>query len=198
MAASGTGQVEQILNMPGRDFYPTSWSSDETRLVATSNADVGFIAMDSDRSWNPLLAEEYAEWDATISPNGRWMAYGSRESGRSEIYARPFPDVEKDRVQISDGGGDDARWSPDGRELYYRTSPPTSVMVVPVTSEPAFAAGISEVLFEDIYYSSGNINWDVAPNGRFLMIKEEAPEDVRQINIVRNWVEELKARVPTE
>ena len=149
--------------------------------------------MDGDRAWNPLLAEEYAEWDATISPDGRWMAYGSTESGRPEIYVRPFPDVEKDRVQISDGGGNDARWSPDGRELFYRSyRTPTSVMVVPVTSEPAFAAGISEVLFEDIYYSGPNINWDVAPNGRFLMIKEEASEDIRQINIVRNWTEELK------
>ena len=73
-------------------------------------------------------------------------------------------------------------------------------MVVPIATEPSFSAGVAVPLFEDVYHTEGGINWDVAPNGRFLMIKDASPSDAggRQINIVRNWTEELKARVPVD
>lgn len=109
---------------------------------------------------------------------------------------RPFPDVDSGRrVQVSYGGGGQPQWSANGRELFYRGHSEKAMMAVSVTTEPSFSVGVAEPLFEDAYtYGVGPRSYDVGPDGRFLMIEEETAP--RQINIVRNWTEELKARVP--
>ncbi len=203
-AADGTGEAEPYIRSPDRLFSASSWSHDEESLVVVSlnvhgasGADVGVISMKQESVWRPLLAETYLETSPTISPEGQWMAYVSDESGRVEVYVRPFPEVESGRrVQVSDGGGGQPQWSEDGRELYYRSRTERAMMAVSVTTEPSLSVGVPEPLFEDPYsYGVGPRNYDVGPDGRFLMIKEETAP--RQINIVRNWTEELKARVPS-
>jgi Tol biopolymer transport system component len=142
-----------------------------------------------------------------VSPDGRWMAYLSNESGQVEIYVRPFPDVNGGKWKVSTSGGTMHRWSPDGRELYYWTS--DALMVVAVESEPTFNAGTPEVLLQrtpvwSFSMGSAGISWDNHPDGkRFLMIKPaEATEDdstqgkPRKFNVVVNWFEELKERIP--
>ena len=201
--ADGAGPATEIFGMPGRGLTPTSWSSDgryvaaiASDLESTNELDIGMISMVGEPAWQPLFSEPYLETDPAISPDGRWIAYLSSESGALEVYVRPFPNVERGRTQISDGGADDPSWSPDGREVYYRG--PTHMMAVSVTTDPSFSVGVAAPLFEDVYAFGIGRNYDVGRDGRFLMVKNEGSVDsaVRQINIVRNWTEELKARVP--
>lgn len=139
------------------------------------------------------------------------MAYTSDESGKSEIYVRPFPEVEGGRWQVSTGGGDSPLWSRDGRELFYHSG--EAIMAVSVKTEPAFSMETPQVLFRANYMFSsidqltinpGLHSWDISPDGkRFLMIKPpgvapSADGGPRQINIVVNWFEELKQRVPVK
>jgi serine/threonine-protein kinase len=154
--------------------------------------------MEGDHNLRPLLQEKYSEWEPKISPDGRWMAYVSEESGKSEVYVRPFPDVNKGKWQVSTSGGRDPLWSPDGRGLFYRNG--DSVMAVAVQTEPTFNPGKTEALFQGKYTSY----WDISHDGkRFLMLKEpqstaSGGEGPRKINIVLNWFEELKQRVPVK
>jgi hypothetical protein len=135
------------------------------------------------------------------------MAYQSDESGKEEIFVRTFPDVNQEKWQVSSSGGNSPLWSPDGRELFYRNGDAT--MAVEVETEPTFKRGNPKTLFQRTYLSSTYQTitftpWDIHPDGkRFLMIKETAPsgetpaaEVPRKINIVTNWFEELKQRVP--
>ena len=150
-----------------------------------------------------LLQESYSENQPKVSPDGRWIAYTSDESRRNEIYVRSFPDVDKGRWQVSTNGGDSPLWSPDGRELFYRSG--DAVMAVSVKTEPSFSiVGTPQILFQGTYVrTSGQEStpWDISPDGkRFLMIKEPeistAAGPQPRIDIVLNWFEELKERVP--
>ena len=134
-----------------------------------------------------------------FSPDGRWLAYVSDESGRYEVYVQPYPGP-GGKWQISTGGGKEPLWARDGRELFYRNG--EQMMAVEITTEPTFSAGTPRLLFEGTYLS-GTVflaYYDVSPDGqRFLMVQasEQQASDPTQINVVLNWFEELKQRVPT-
>jgi serine/threonine-protein kinase len=155
--------------------------------------------MEGDHARKPLLQEKDWEKDPRISHDGRWMAYASNESGKYEVYVRPFPDVNKGKWRVSTGGGNTPLWSPDDRELFYRSG--DAAMAAPVETEPTFKSGTPTVLFHATFPGVIGIDmtdfayWDIHPDGkRFLMLKNaEAP---RKINVVVNWTEELKQRVP--
>lgn len=142
------------------------------------------------------------EFNPEISPDARYIAYQSDESGQLEIYVRPFPHVNDGRWQVSMGGGTRPVWARNGRELFY-VDPANTLVAVPVqTSGATFATGNPAKLFE-IAYAGGLTSprdYDVAPNGqRFLMIKENVPRDrnaTAGMVVVQNWFEELKAKVP--
>ena len=140
-----------------------------------------------------LLGATFQERNPEISPDGRWMAYESNESGRAEIYVRPFPDVDSGRWQVSRGGGVQPLWARDGEELFYRDG--DAMMAVPIESDQTFVAGNPEVIFEAEYAPTlGGRNYDVSLDGElFLMIKgvEDASEPTRII-VVLNWFEELR------
>jgi eukaryotic-like serine/threonine-protein kinase len=209
-AADGTGKDELLVSEPGAILAPWSWVDNDKTLVLQKTDDIfaawdiGVLPPEGGRKWKPLLQKKYAECQPRISHNGRWMAYTSNESGKNEVYVRPFPDVDGGRWQASTGGGESPLWSPDGRELFYRSG--NAVMAVPVKTDPNYSQGTPSILFRGTYLGSGYLlgsHWDISPNGRrFLMIKEPAattPAAVgpRKISIVLNWTEELKQRVPT-
>ena len=149
-----------------------------------------------------LVASEFNERNADLSPDGRWMAYQSDESGQFEIHVRPFPNVDDDLRVISTTGGVKPLWSRDGRELFYiQPGQPARLMVVPVQTGPTFGHQSPEALLEWPYdWGNEGRSYDVSLDGqRFLVVKPlESDQDAPppQINIVLNWVEELKARVP--
>jgi hypothetical protein len=142
----------------------------------------------------------FVEGSAQFSPDGRWLAYVSNESGRPEIYVQPYP-RSGGKWQMSTEGGTEPMWNPNGRELFYRNG--ERMMAVEVTSQPTLSASRPRMLFEGQYYLTPfpqtNPAYDVSRDGqRFLMIKEGDQAVVgTQINVVQNWFEELKQRVPT-
>ncbi len=145
-----------------------------------------------------LLQTPFDEHTGMLSPDDRWLAYVSNESGREEIYMRPFPGP-GGKVQISTEGGAEPQWSRDGKELFYRKG--EKMMAVAISAEPELAAGKPTLLFEGRYLSglsAGNpaTNYDVAPDGRFVMIRVEERTAPTQLNLVLNWFEELKRLVP--
>jgi serine/threonine protein kinase/Tol biopolymer transport system component len=211
-AADGTGEEEQLASFGGF-IFPYCWSSDGKILIGSESPDgqkfdIWMLSLDGDRAPKLLLHEDYLETQPRLSRNGRWIAYTSGESRRNEVYVQSFPDVNKGRWQISTAGGDSPLWSPDGRELFYLTG--DAVMAVSVTTEPSFSiVGTPRELFRGPYACptkniGDSIPWDISPDGkRFLMIKlptatGAAPTAAapRKINIVLNWFEELKQRVP--
>jgi serine/threonine protein kinase len=215
-AADNTGGITKLGSAPDRSLLPSSLSKDGKTLallelsLAPLGFDIGMMSMEGDHAIKPLLQGKYNEIFPKISPDGRWMAYSSNESGKYQVYVRPFPDVESGgRWQISTNGGDSPLWSPDGDELFYRQG--DSFMSVPVETEPTFNPGNPKLLFKGTYLSmetlalEGTI-WNIHPNGKkFLMLKPpgsrgaaSAAPSPRKIVIVTNWFEELKKKVPTK
>ena len=196
-AADGTGPVERLSASPDLQ-WPQSWSPDGGTLVfsrrvrtgsaAAETLDTMMMRLDADRTVVPLLATEFTESNAAVSPSGRWIAYRSDESGHNEVYVQRFPEL-GGRVQISTTGGTSPLWSSDGAELFYRQG--QAMMAVAVDgSGAAFSAGQPERLFEGRYLDDLTRNYDVAPDGRFLMIKEA--DTLRQIHVVVDWLEDLR------
>ncbi len=147
----------------------------------------------------PLLATGFIEWNPDISPDGRYMAYQSNESGRDEIYVRPFPRVDDGRWQVSANGGVQPLWSPKGGELVYLDRSRAMIAVPVDTTSATFAFGNPVKLFDaptgDLYLGR---DFDISRDGqRFLMIKEAAAQNMSAapMVLVVNWFEELKAKV---
>jgi eukaryotic-like serine/threonine-protein kinase len=203
--ADGSGSPEQLTNTtPDRPQGPLSISPDGKSLVFGEPGqppfDLNVLDLDGAREVTPLLNAPYSEHNGEISPDGRWLVYQTDESGRDEIYVRPFPNVAASRSQVSTGGGTRPMWSRNGREIFYSALDGT-MMAVPVDSSAArdtFSAGTATSLFSGPYYSvQAGRSYDVATDGRFLMIKNNAPQALApQLVVVINWVEELKRLVP--
>jgi serine/threonine-protein kinase len=199
-AADGTGQVERLTTSPNYtgvySFSPDGKSLVHREAGTTSQWNLHVLSMEGEFSSQPLLDSEFAEQSAAISPSGRFIAYQSNESGQSEIYVRPFPDVDDGKWQISSDGGTGPVWAHRGQELFYRNG--EAMMVVGIKTEPTFTAGSPVVLFTGRYttFTGPILNYDISPDGqRLLMIKQE--EGPGQINVVLNWFSELKRLVPT-
>ncbi len=214
-AADGSGEAEKLASVAGRGLFPNSLSPDGKSLVLweivwspTLHQAIGLLSMEGGRARRDLLHDEkYSMQAPRVSPNGKWMAYESYESGKPEIYVCSFPDAKKG-TKVSEGGGNSPLWSPDGRELFYNNVDAT--MAVPVETEPQFKInGMPTVLFRGTAGKDLGPNWadmanftywDIDPDPdpghlRFLMMKD-ASETPRKIHIVVNWTEELKRKVP--
>jgi len=213
-AANNTGRPERLatgLASPGfgnavpQFFTP---SGDELVFYTFGNpdtgSDIGMITVGGDAEPVWLLQEPYAEHSAELSPDGRWMAYESDESGQFEIYVRPFPNVDVNFWQVSNGGGGLPLWSRDGRELFYLDpGPPERLMSVSVVAtETAFSVGTRTAILDWPYLGFGGgpgRKYDVSLDGqRFLAIKESGTEDASsaRIIVVQNWFEELNRLAP--
>ena len=211
--ADTPGDAEPLGTTTG-PFYiqPASWA-DEGQTLLFSQIDVdaqrtgpdgniGRISMEADRGTELLLGAEFFEAAPDVSPDGGWIAYQSDDTGQSEVYVQRFPGL-GDKMTISTDGGTHPLWSADGRELFYRAARAGRMMRVPVEAEPTFRAGTPELLFDTQYYfGNATPTYDLAPSGRFLMVKDPAPTDDAgastqpQIVLVENWFEELERLVP--
>jgi serine/threonine-protein kinase len=198
--ADGSGGLERLTTSEYIQV-PMSWSSDG-RLLAfievnpTTGSDIWVLRM-NDRKAQSFIKSQFSEGAPAFSPDGRWLTYISDESGRYEIYVQPYPGP-GGKWQISTDGGTEPKWNPNGRELFYRNG--DKMMVVDITTQPGFAAGKPRMLFEGRYERSPvqSHNYDVSSDGqRFLMLKPTEQAATTQINVVLNWFEELKQRVPT-
>jgi serine/threonine-protein kinase len=198
--ADGSGGLERLNEFGGA---PSSSSPDGQLLAfnrgnATQNI---WVLRLGDRKAVPFPQTPFNEGAAQFSPDGRWLAYVSDESGRFETYVQPYPGP-GGKWQISTEGGTEPLWNPNGRELFYRSG--NRMLAVEIKTQPSFTAGKPKMLFAGQYQPSPNplpsANYDVSPDGqRFLMLEptQQAQAAPTQINVVLNWFEELKQKVPT-
>lgn len=201
--ADGSGTAERLL-ASDRSLAEAFWSRDGQWLVVRTTVptrDIYAFQPGADTTLKPVVASpQFDERAATLSPDGRWIAYQSDETGRSEIYVRPFPKAAEGRRQVSSAGGDEPLWSPSGREIFFR-APSGEMMAVPVTTTPAFTAEAPRALFPaaDYAHSPSYRAYDVTPDGRrFVMLRRIADSVAaapNQVVVVDNWFKELKAKV---
>jgi len=205
--SSGAGEEKELLKEPGRVHIPYSWSKDGRFLlysltgVQKTGEDLWVLPLEGgapgDRKPVLLLATEFNERDPSISPDGRWIAYTSSESGRFEVYVRPFqtsgtPSLGEGKWQISKDGGDMPYWTAGGKEIIFEAPPNgTAKMAVEVKAAgSAFEAGVPRRLFS----APVDIGWDVTPDGkRFALNIPEALQVAQApITVVLNWQSQLK------
>jgi serine/threonine-protein kinase len=200
-AANATGTAERLTDSENEQ-YTMSFTPDGEILFVEGRESFDLMAVpvqDTDRRPRALVESSYAEWNGEVSPNGRWLAYQSNESGRNEVYVRPFPDVEGGRWQVSTDGGTRPVWRRDGGELFYYFA--GRVTAVPIESGSAFVPGTPTVLFEGDYAAPqiGRV-FDVTADGqRFILIKDSEAvggDEQRQVLAVLNWFPELQRLVP--
>jgi len=163
------------------------------------------LRLDGTHQIVPLVQTPFSEGNGIVSPDGRWLAYQSNNSGPlEEIYVRPFPDVTSGPWQVSTNGGTRPMWAPNGHELFY-VARDGALMRVAVTGGPRWTAGAPTKLLDGRYSvrTGGNParDYDITPDGqRFLMLKEATGDATAppQIVIVQHFDEELKHLVPTK
>ncbi len=197
--ADGTGAPTLVADAP-ISLRAASWTGDGRRLAlsaigADRNYDIWVLDTDISPDPKPFLETRFLERYPAFSPDGRWIAYGSDESGHWEVYVRPYPGP-GGKVQVSSGGGQEPLWSRDGRELFFRTE--TSMMAVPVREDVGLVFGRPEALFDDPYLRPSLISddvhsYDVSRDGSsFLMVR---PDDEglgnADLRVVIGWFDSL-------
>ena len=205
-AADRAGTAERLASAPNSQLA-MSVTPDGQLVVSDqgSNIDLSLMSLDGKANRRPLLgATPAAETGGEVSPDGRWLAYSSNESGPFEVYVRSFADPNSGQTQISNGGGTKPMWAPTGGELFY-VDAESVVISVPVTGTGAFGNPVR--LFEARLATdmqSGRF-LDVARDGRFLMIKDALTDPNKaggspppSMVVVLNWFEELKQRLPAK
>jgi len=192
--SDGTGEAELLI--AGASSQWVNAHPRDNVLVFGRAGDIRILDLDSDESPRLLFEEEGEQTIAEFSPAGRWLAYTSNEEGAREIFVRSYPDLAQKR-KVSQGGGTDALWAPDGSEIFYHND--DQMMAVAIEYEPDFSAGVPRVLFPfagRFSRPTGDGDYDVALNGQFVMIKTLEEQVHTKIEIVLNWVEEIKELIP--
>jgi serine/threonine-protein kinase len=197
----GSGDTRQLTSSENPQWANSS-SSDGGLLAytewgPTTQADVWVLSLRGDNDPLPFLQTPSQEKGAMFSPDRKWLAYMSNESGRDEVYIRPFPGP-GGKWQISTGGGSYPVWARNGKELFYRNG--DKMMAVDVDTQTEFRVSEPRLLFEGHYLSGHPIesgNYDVSPDGeRFVMIEEGYAQEAYQLKVVLNWHQELKRLAP--
>jgi eukaryotic-like serine/threonine-protein kinase len=201
----GSRAPDTLLSVETGDAWPTAVSPDG-RWLAFYGATLGVGEGDAASDPNDLTFLELTRRDirrirlggaqrgARFSPDGRWVAYESTESGREEVHLRPWPSMDANFL-VSGGGGNEPTWSPDGREIYYRRG--TEMLAVAITRR---GAGLDRapprVLFTGVFHRDpwGDQSYDVAPDGRFLMMRP-LPGGRVELRVALNWIADVQARL---
>ncbi|MEO7646805.1 MAG: protein kinase [Gemmatimonadaceae bacterium] len=193
--ADGSALAESLLVARGRQFGDT-WAPDgrtfvyhENNLAVTRN-DIMLLSADSTRSVRPYLKTPADEFAPAVSPDGRWLAYSSDESGRIEVYVRSFPNPGA-KIQVSLDGGTEPRWSANGRELFYRNGDKMLAAAVQLSAE--FTVQRRVDLFRGNFAAfQFHAQYDVTRDGKFVML--QGPQASSDLIVVLNWFDQLRGR----
>jgi serine/threonine-protein kinase len=202
--ADGTGNTEQLTNS---QFLtePTSFSPDGKILAfseqnTVTRRDIWILALDGERKATPLIKTPADETVPRFSPDARWIAYVSDESGRAEVYVQPYP-ISGQKWQISTSGGREPVWAPNGAELFYREGN-SKMMVSDIKTTPSFSAAKPRLLFEGDYEGpiASRPNFDISSDGRrFLMLKPvDQGKSTAEVKVVANFVDDVRRRAPAK
>jgi serine/threonine-protein kinase len=190
--ADGSGEPERLFTARAHQ-KPASFVTGDDLLFneagAGGNRDIVLTNTSRRGSRSPLIATSANEIEAAVSPDGKWMAYQSDESGHWEIYVRPFSGSGP-RQRVSIDGGLGPKWNPRGGELFYQTR--DSLVAVRVTD--GIVRGQPTKLFPLRTYDYRR-QYDVTPDGEHFLVMESATSRT-DIHVITNWFEELKAKVP--
>ncbi len=201
--ADGSVLEPQRLSMSNYEQAPAAWSPDGKFLLYQEDSpktrgDLLLLDMSGGTTARPWLQTPFDEEEPGFSPDGRSVAYVSDQNGRSDVWVRPFPGPGAP-IRVSADGGHEPIWSRNGRELFYQSG--RQMMVAEVAArEPELRFAPPRVLFEGGFLPyDPNVprTYDVAPDGRFLMIQEDQRPTPASLVIVQHWFEELKRLVPT-
>jgi Tol biopolymer transport system component/predicted Ser/Thr protein kinase len=189
--SDGSKMPEALLKRP-YDQIPFSISKDGALFFyeyhPTTGGDIWSLAPDGKAT--PVRVTSFNEFDPVVSPDGHWVAYTSNESGRYEVYIQDYPGGGK-RIPVSTGGGDYQRWSRDGKELFYFER--DAMMAVSIRQDGSIIS-VPHRLFDVSNYAG---YYDVSPDGkRFLMIRLDPGSVPHQLNVILNWFDELRQRLP--
>ena len=203
-AANGTGSARKLTPVESHHF-PTAFYNDGQSIITDGSAsalppfDIHTIDLESGKV-TPLLASEYNETNGALSPDERWLSYTSDESGRSEVYVRPFPDVESGKWLVSTDGGSVPLWSPEGTELFFLSG--RKLMVAAIEGTSPFRSGAPEIVFDGSFYVDQATlvpTWAVARGGdRILIMRQTGLEfsSTTSLIMVENWFEVVRAAAP--
>jgi serine/threonine-protein kinase len=189
----GAESADSLLASPALGYTGT-WLQDGSALLTTgvnlrpnSGSDIAIVRNGGRGPIEPLIASPFNEAYPALSPNERWVAFVSEQSGRAEVYVRPFSG-DGDQVQVSLAGGSEPVWTPDGRELFYRTQDEgePELMVATVRTEPQFAVTSRRALFPvgDIVAAAPHANYDLSPDGRTFVMVRRSP--ATRIMLIQN------------
>jgi len=197
-AATGAGQEELLVKMGTRTGWGTDWSRDGRFILyqgsgAKTGEDLWIAPQFGDRRPYPYLQSQFNEQEGTFSPDGRWVAYVSDESGRNEIYAQAFPPSGA-KLQISTGGGSEPYWRKDGKELFY-VAANRNLMAVPVNLGPMLEVGLPKSLMplpgnsdRQLPVSTDRHSYAVTSDGRrFLVVTQAMGGPAPPITVWLNW-----------
>lgn len=195
VTTDGSDQAQTIPETLGVDFPSSVSPEGETlaflRFTPETFGDIYVLSLRGEAKPRPVVKTAAFEGGLQFSPDGRWMAYASNESGQFQVYLRPFPGPDR-KWQVSTEGGTSPRWNRNGRELFYRSG--DKMMVADVITSPDLILSQPRLLFEQPYAYGSTItfpNYDVSPDGqRFVMVKRES--NVVRLNVVLNWFDELQ------
>jgi hypothetical protein len=208
----GTGTAERLAGFPFSrfgNFLPNTISPDGSTLIASAAGgpsaagDLWMVTLAGDPKPRPLTQTTYMERNAEFSPDGRWIAYQSGETGQSEVFVQPFPELAGGKHQVSAGGGSQPAWARSGKELFF-LDPSGALMNVRVDGQSSLAFGTPVKILDSSYVwtlpTYGGRHYDVSPDGRrFLMVKQSDRHQTNappSITVVQNWFEELKRVLP--
>jgi len=201
LTLDGNGETTRLLESEHEQF-PTSWSANGRFIAYTdynpeTGPDIWIVDMEGEALGTPFQATAFQETHGVFSPDGKWLAYVSNETGRKEGYVRSASGPGKHLLSVD--GGNEPVWARNGAELFYRNQ--NKMMVVAVETEPIFRPQTLQLLFEKA--ATRNLNetlvaqYDVSLDGqRFLMLEPVEPVDATEITLVQNWFQELKRLAP--
>jgi serine/threonine-protein kinase len=194
--ADGSEAAERLVESEGFQA-PNSWSPDGQRLVlvrASPAKDAEIYSVQTGREPELLVSAPGKQYSARVSPNGKWLAYVSDESGSDEILLRPFPGPGSIR-QLTSEGGREPRWSRNGSELFYRAH--GQLMSIRIDPSSGRSSGPPKPLFEDRYDRVSGLGYDVMPDGRFVMVEPDPDETLPgAIHVITGWFDRLRSAVP--
>lgn len=199
--ADGVGSEELVADL-GRDIVEARWSRDGAWLlmsvVGTPSLDIYAMHLGVDSVPLPLLAEAHDEGLPALSPDGKWLAYVSSETGEEQVFVRPFPAVQQGKWQISTAGGDAPVWSPDSRELIFRSADQADIYSADLTRGPSAASPrkLLQLPGESRFESNGleGHMFELSRDGRrFLMVRQGAGDKSGDLVIVQNFFKEIRA-----
>ena len=192
--ADGSGKPDQIL-VTEMATHPYAWTPDGQTLVYWQNGHIWMLpapGRGGESKPRQFFESSFREQVPALSPDGRWLTYTSNKTGRNEVYVQPFPGPGPETL-ISTQGGLGSSWR--GREIFFRTMA-NELAVVEVQTSPTFQRGRPQILFKSIQANS----WDVAPDGKrvLLVVPPDTGAPGGRLEVVGDWFEELRRRVPVK